>query len=106
MHTQQADDREIAQHLVQRAGTVLASEGGGILTTLDGSELLVDLRALDEGVEHVQHGVAAPGVGVLAEKLSLLLGRAAPGDSVAIAAEGLELVDELIDNIPGPVVLE
>lgn len=106
VHAQQTDDGEVAQHLVQRAGAVLASESNGVLTTLDSSKLLVDLGALDEGVEDIQHGVATPGVGVLAEQLSLFLGRAATGDTVAIAAERLELVDELIDNIPCPVVLE
>ena len=105
VHTQQTDDGEVAQHLVERAGAVLAGESNGVLTTLDSSELLVDLRALNQRVENVQHGVAAPCVGVLAEQLSLLLVGSGASNAVAVAAERLELVDELINDVPSPVVL-
>ena len=73
--------------------------------------MLVDLGALDEGVEDVEDGVAAPGVGVLAEEdgFGRLVfgggGGGGAGDAVAVAAEGFELVDEFIDDVPGPVVL-
>lgn len=103
--TQESNDGEVSQHLVQRAGAILSGKRQGVLTTLDGSQLLVDLRPLDEGVEDVQHGVATPRVRVLTEKLGLLLVGAAASDTVAVAAERFELVDELVDDIPGPVVL-
>lgn len=105
VYAQQTDDREVTQHLVQRAGAVLTSEGNGVLTALHGCQLLVDLGSLDERVENIQHGVAAPGVWVLAKELSLLLVGSAASNAVAVAAERLELVDELVNNIPSPVVL-
>jgi hypothetical protein len=49
--------------------------------------LLGDLRSLDEGVEDVEHGVAAPGVGVLTKELSLLLVGSSASNTVAVAAE-------------------
>jgi hypothetical protein len=67
--------------------------------------LLVDLRPLDKGIKNVEHGVATPCVRVLTQKLCLLLVGAAASDAVAVAAERFELVDELIDDIPSPVVL-
>ena len=63
------------------------------------------MAALDEGVEDVQDGVAAPGVLVFTQEESFLAGWISAGDTVAVTAEGLELVDELVDNIPGPVIL-
>lgn len=105
VHPQQPDDREVPQHLVQRATAVLAGIQQRVLPTLDGGQLLVDLRPLDERVQHVEHRVAAPCVGVLTQKLGVLLAGAAAGDTVTVAAERLELVDELVDDIPSPVVL-
>ena len=105
VHAQQTDDGEVSQHLVQRARAVLTGEGGTVLATLDGSELLVDLRSLNERVQNVEHGVAAPGVGVLAEKRGLLLVGPGASHTVAVAAERLELVNELVNDIPSPVVL-
>lgn len=67
VHPQQADDGEVAEHAVQGSGAVVARDGVGVLVAFHGEELLVDLGALDEGVEDVEDGVAAPGVGVLAE---------------------------------------
>ena len=106
VHTQQANDREIAEHLVERARAVLAGESDRVLTPLDSRELLVDLRALNERVQNIQHRVAAPGVGVLAEQLRFLLVGSAASHTVTVAAKRLELVDELVNDIPGPVVLE
>jgi len=87
VHAQQTDDREVSEHLVQRARAVLTGEGQGVLAPLHGSELLVDLRPLDERIQNVQHGVAAPGVGVLAQKPSLLLVGSAASHTVAVAAK-------------------
>lgn len=103
--TEQSDDREVSEHLVQRAGAVLASEGQGVLAPLDGGQLLIDLRTLDKGVQDVENRVAAPCVGVLPQELCFLLVGTAAGDTVAVAAERLELVDEFVDDIPSPVIL-
>ena len=67
VHPQQADDGEVAEHAVEGPGTVVAGDGVGVLVAFHGEELLIDLGALDEGVEDVEDGVAAPGIGVLAE---------------------------------------
>lgn len=67
VHAQQADDGEVAEHAVEGPGAVVAGDGVGVLVAFHGEQLLVDLGALDEGVEDVEDGVAAPGVGVLAE---------------------------------------
>lgn len=32
-------------------------------------------------------------------------GRSFTGDAVAVAAEGFELVDEFVDDVPGPIIL-
>lgn len=83
----QPNDREVSQHLVERAGAILSSIRRGVLTTLHRSKLFVDLRLLNEGVEDVEDRVATPGVGVLTEKLSLLLVGATAGDAVTVAAK-------------------
>ena len=68
-----------------------------------------DFGALDEGVEDIEDGVAAPGVGVVAEEGEVIVasgvggGIGVAGDAVTVTAEGFELVDELVDDIPCPV---
>ena len=76
-----------------------------VVAALDGSKLLVHLRALDERVQHVEHAVAAPGLGVLSQDRDLLLVVGLAGDILAVGAEAVELVDELVDDIPCPVDL-
>lgn len=105
MDTQQTDDREVSQHLIQRAGAIFTSECQRILSAFDSSQLFVNLRFLDERVKNVEDRVAAPCVRVLAQELCLLFVGAAAGDTVTVAAERFKLVDEFIDHIPGPVVL-
>jgi len=102
---EETDEREVSEHLVERAVAVLAGVGGGVLTTLAGLELLLDLTALDERVEDVENRVASPGVGVLAEDLSILVVVLLEGDLLAVGAEAVELVNELVNHLPGPVVL-
>ena len=103
--TEQADDGKVAQHLVQRPVAVLACVQARVLAPLHGRQLLADLRPLDERVQDVEHAVAAPRVWVVAQERNLLLVVALLGHALAVAAEAVELVDELVDDIPGPVVL-
>jgi hypothetical protein len=105
VNAEKTNDGEVSQHSVQRLGSVITGNSHWLLVALHGSELLVDLRSLDERVENVEHTVAAPGVWVLAENLNLLLIVGGARDLVAVRAEGVELVDELVDDIPSPVVL-
>lgn len=104
--SEKTNDGEVTQHLVEVLVTVLAGNSCGVLSTLHGAELLGDLGSLDEGVQDVKNTVAAPGVGVLAESLALLLVGCLTGNSHSVRGERVELVDELIDNIPSPVVLQ
>jgi hypothetical protein len=109
VHPKQSDNGEIAQHLVQASTPILARIWGGIFATFAGSELFADLAALDEGVEDVEDGVAAPGVWVLAQDgdfvFVYLAAGAVVGEALAVAAEGVELVDEFVDDFPSPEVL-
>lgn len=67
-----------------------------------------DFGALDERVEDVEDGVAAPSIWVVAQEGEIVFaggvggGVGVPGDAVTVAAEGLELVDEFVDDVPGP----
>ena len=103
--TEQTDDGEVAQHLVQRTGTILSGNSHWVFTPLDGSQLLIDLRSLHKGVKNVEDRVAAPCVGGVTQELCFFFVGTAAGDTVTVAAERLELVDEFIDDIPSPVVL-
>ena len=76
-----------------------------ILTPLDSGELLIHLRTLDEGVEHVENAVAAPRLGVLAQDLDLVVILPLLCYLLAVGAEAVELIDELVDDIPSPIVL-
>ena len=105
VHTQEPNNGEVTQHLVQGALTVLASVEVGVFTALHGCELLVDLRSLDERVQNIENTVATPCVGVLAQKLDFLLVVIFQSDLLTVAAETVELVNELVDDVPCPVVL-
>ena len=72
VHAEETDDGEVSQHLVQILGTVLAGNGGRVLVSPHGSELLRDLGPLDQRVQDVEDAVGAPSVGVLLEDLNLL----------------------------------
>ena len=103
---EESDDREVSQHAVEWLGSVVSSNGHWLLVALHGSKLLVDLGSLDKRVQNVEDGVASPRVWVLAEELDLLGVVSSAGNLLAVGAELVELVDELINDIPSPVVLE
>lgn len=87
MDPQQSYDREIAQHSVERPIAVFASDLVGVFVSLHGIELLVDLAALDERVEYIEDGIAAPGVQVIAQLLGFFAGGFGASDAIAVAAE-------------------
>ena len=105
MDPQQSYDREVAQHSVERPIAVLASHLVRVLISLHRVELFIDLATLDERVEDIEHGIAAPCIRIIAQELGVFAGGFCAGDAVAIAAEGFELVDEFVDYVPCPVVL-
>lgn len=105
MDTEKTNDGEVSEHAVERASAIFAGDRHWVFVALHDCQLFVDLGALDERIENVEDGIAAPGVWVVPEDLGFVVGRAGSGYAVAVPAEGLELVDELIDNIPGPVIL-
>ena len=111
MHPQEADYGEITQHAIEGSGAVFSGDSIGVFVAFHGEELLIDLGALNEGVKDVEYGIAAPGVGVFAKEgrfgIFIVGGGGGGGarDAVSVAAEGLELVDELVNYVPGPVVL-
>lgn len=105
VYAQQANDREVAQHSVDGLGAVVTGNSHGLLVALHGAELLVDLRSLDERVKDVEHAVASPSVGILPQDLDLLIIVGLARNLVAVRTEGVELVDELVNHVPGPVVL-
>ena len=86
---EETNDGEVPQHAVKVLVTVGAGHGHGVLVPLGRVELLDDLRLLDQGVEHVEDAVAAPCV-------------RNPGP---VRGKCVELVDELVNHIPRPVVL-
>lgn len=67
--------------------------------------MLVDLGSLDKGVQHIEHAIAAPGVGVVAKELNFLIVVGLSCNLVPVGAEAVELVNKFVDDIPCPVVL-
>jgi len=63
------------------------------------------LRFLDERVKNVKDIVAAPGIGILSQEVDLFFVVILKCDPLSVTAEGIELVYELIDDIPCPVIL-
>ena len=110
MHSKQADDGEVAEHLIQVSASVFAGVWSGIFASFPCGELFAYLGALDERVEDVEDGVAAPCIWILAEYGDFFLvdggGGLLVGEALTVGAEGVELVDEFVDDIPRPVVLK
>jgi hypothetical protein len=67
--------------------------------------LFIDLGALDERVEYIEDTITAPCIRVFAQDLGFGLVGGSSSDSVAIPTERFELVDELIDDVPCPIIL-
>lgn len=103
---EESNDGEVSQHAVKWLGSVVSGNSHWLLVALHCSKLLVDLGSLDERVQNVEDGVASPCVWVLAEELNLLSVVSSAGNLLTVGAELVELVDELINDIPSPVVLE
>ena len=103
--SQETNDGEISEHAVQGLGPVVACDRHGLLVALHRGQLFVDLGSLDEGVEDVEDGVAAPCVGCFAEDLDFLFVVALSRDAISVRAKRVELVDKLINDIPSPVIL-
>ena len=76
-----------------------------IFVSLHSIELLIDLAALNEGVEDIEDGIAAPGIRIIAQQLGFFAGGFSSGNAVAVTAKGFELVDEFVDHVPCPIVL-
>lgn len=63
--------------------------------------MLMNPRLLDQRVQHVQHTVRTPHLAGISEQLDFFVGFGfdfRPPD-----AEGLELVDEFVDDVPEPL---
>lgn len=81
VHTEKTNDGEVSQHPVQTPAAVVTCNSHRVLVALHCLQLLEDLRALNERVEHVQDTVASPRVGVLSQYLRLLLVVGLPCDA-------------------------
>jgi hypothetical protein len=64
--------------------------------------LFIDARLLNQRVQDIEDTVAAPNLRVVAKQSDFLFGTVL--DSVSAVAERLELIDELINDIPKPLV--
>lgn len=105
---EEAEEGEVAEGAVERTGAVSARDGlvDDVLQLragvgMDMGELGVDVGALDEGVEDVEDGVGGPDGGIpkSGDVVLGLVGRlGSPG------GKGLVLVQELIQDIPQPLV--
>lgn len=108
MYAQETNDAEVPEHAVQGTGPVFASDGRWVGVFFHGGELGGDFGALDERVEDIEDGVATPGVGVVAQEGKVVFAGRIRGsigvtsNTMTVAAEGFELVDEFVDDIPGP----
>jgi hypothetical protein len=67
--------------------------------------LLIDLRSLNERVEDVENTVTTPCIWIGAEDFDFFFIVGLSRNLVSVRAKVVELIDELIDDIPSPVVL-
>ena len=102
VESEETNQGEIAQHLVERVTTKVPSDSVRIALSVVDLQLLVDVGLVHQGVEHVQHGVDIPHLRVALQVVDLivsLLRQLGPE-----LGEGLELIDELVDDLPEPLV--
>ena len=76
-----------------------------VLVPFNSSKLLVHLRALNERVQDIENTVTTPHLRIVSQDLDLLVVLGLLGHPLAVSAEAVELVYELVDDIPRPVVL-
>lgn len=99
---QQAHQREVSQHLVEGVTAKVACNSVRIALAVVDLQLPVDVGLVHQGVEDVQHAVDVPDLGVALEDVNLLVRLLAQlGPELG---EGLELVDELVNDLPEPLV--
>lgn len=106
MHAQQTNQREVTKGLVKLFRSVLASDTEGILTSLNSLQLLLDVGLARKRIKNVQDAVSTPAGRVVLEQVDLLGVVSTLNDFVAVDAESVELVDKLVNDIPGPVARE
>lgn len=106
MHAQQTNQRKVTKGLVKLFRSVLASDTEGILTSLNSLQLLLDVGLARKRIKNVQDAVSTPAGRVVLEQVDLLGVVSTLNDFVAVDAESVELVDKLVNDIPGPVARE
>lgn len=106
MHAQQTNQREVTKGLVKLFRSVLASDTEGILTSLNSLQLLLDVGLARKRIKNVQDAVSTPAGRVVLKQVDLLGVVSTLNDFVAVDAESVELVDKLVNDIPGPVARE
>lgn len=104
--TEQANHGEVAKGLVKDSGTVLAGDSKRVLASLDGLNLVVDLGLAGKRVKDVEHAVGTPDFRVLLEQADLVSIVTALDDLASVNAEIVELVNELVNDVPCPVTGE
>lgn len=102
MYPEKTDHGEVSQHLVQWSGAIFPGVQSGVLASLLRSQLLTDLRSLDERVQNIEYAVASPGVWVFAQNRNVLFVVWLDSELLSVAAEAVELVDEFVDDFPRP----
>lgn len=102
VHAEQTNDAKVSKHLVERSRAKLVGNLAHIATIPRCGKLLVDFGFLNQRVEDVEYVVNVPDVGTFLEEseLGVILGL----DFAAVLAKGLKLVDELINDVPEPLV--
>jgi len=68
--------------------------------------LLLDVGLARKRIKNVQDAVSTPAGRVVLEQVDLLGVVSTLNDFVAVDAESVELVDKLVNDIPGPVARE
>lgn len=104
VNSEQANQAEVAEHLVQRQAPVVSSDCVRVFAFRSGFQLLLDVRHVNQRVENVEQAQNVPNASVVrvGELLQLVL--ALIGQAGTILRVVLELIHELIDQLPQPNV--